>query len=137
MSAIESPSTTPTNAASSLVLSPVLTGRFALRWQHCVVCAFFACVYLVVAYLPLSPAVTWRHLQIGDWILSRRMLPNIDPFLPLADGMPWVTTSWLSEVLLSGIYRIGGAQGLSSCLALLSPLLPMPPLYSFSYVALP
>ena len=91
-----------------------------MRWQHCVVCACFACVYLVVAYLPLSPTVTWRHLQIGDWILSRRMLPNIDPFLPLADGMPWVTTSWLSEVLLSNIYRIGGAQGLSMCLALLT-----------------
>ncbi len=119
MSAIESPSTTPTNAASSLVLSPVLTGRFALRWQHCVVCAFFACVYLMAAYLPLSPVVIWRHLQIGDWILSHRMLPNIDPFLPLADGMPWMTTSWLSEVLLSGVYRIGGAQGLSSCLSLL------------------
>ncbi len=117
MSVIESPPTT--NAASSLSLSPVLTGRFALRWQHGVVCAFFAAVYLLVAYMPLSPMVTWRHLQVGDWILSRRMLPNVDPFLPLADGMPWVTTSWLSEVLLSSVYRIGGAQGLSSCLSLM------------------
>ena len=119
MSAIETTSAKNSHAATALALAPVLSERFALRWPQGALCLFFASVYLIVSYVPLFPAVTWRHVQMGDWILERGLLPNVAPFLPLADGMPWTTTSWLSDVLFSSVHRLAGVQGLSFLLTLL------------------
>ncbi len=75
-------------------------------------------VYLLVSYLPLFHAVTWRHIQSGDGIVAHRAIPAVDPTLPLSDGFRAVTTSWLSDVLFSRIFRAAGLQGMSSTLVI-------------------
>ena len=103
--------------AATPVPTPVLSARWALSWQHFVVCLCYVGVYLLVSYLPLFQSVTWRHVLIGDWILTHGALPQVDPFLPLSDGFRWMPTSWLSDVLLATIWRSYGVQGLSITLA--------------------
>lgn len=99
-------------------LPAVLSARFALSWQQFVVVAVFCALYLLVSYLPLFHAVTWRHVQSGDAIVANRSLPTVDPTLPLSDGFRFVTTSWLSDVMLSQLWHRAGLQGISSALAL-------------------
>lgn len=99
-------------------LPAVLSARFAMTWQQFAVCAGFVMVYLLMSYLPLFQAITWRHVQSGNWIVAHRSLPSVDPALPLSDGFRFVTTSWLSDVMFSQIWRQAGLQGVSSALAL-------------------
>ena len=117
MDTAPNPSTNPV-ALPELTLG--ISARWALRWQHFVVCLGFVAVYLHLAYLPLFHAVTWRHVSMGEWILSHRALPDVEPFLPLSDGFRVAHTSWLSEVLFSTIWRTSGVQGLSCALTLLT-----------------
>jgi hypothetical protein len=58
--------------------------------------------------------VTWRHALVGQSITSTGQLPKVDPTQALADGMSWTTPSWLSDVALSLIERVGGATGLTA-----------------------
>ena len=106
--------------AATPVLTPVLSARSVLSWRQFAVCLFSVSVYLLVAYLPLHQSVTWRHVLMGDWILSHGELPQVQPFLPLSDGFRWVPTSWLGDVLFAAIWRAGGATGLSVALAVVT-----------------
>ena len=108
------------NRAEAPVLMPVLSERYALRGSHFMVCLCCVGVYLLVSYLPLFQSVTWHHVLMGDWILSHRALPQVDPFLPLSDGFRSVPTSWLSDVLMAAIWRGSGMQGLSIALAVVT-----------------
>lgn len=76
-----------------------------------------ALFFLVLCYLPLQPAALWGDLIYGDWIRQHRALPAADPVLPLAEGMPVVDGSWLSQTLLAAVAGAGGAAGLSTLFA--------------------
>lgn len=63
-----------------------------------------------------SPAIlhdgdTWSHIATGDWILSHRAVPHVDPFTFSVAGKPWTAHEWLSEILLALAYRAGGFIG--------------------------
>ncbi len=100
-------------------LTPVLSERYALSaGQFSIVAALTAwCWYL--SYIPLFHAVTWRHAMVGQWIAEHNALPMVDPTLPLADGMDWTTTSWLSDLLLHLLERGGGPLALQATLVVL------------------
>ncbi|MGB7974281.1 MAG: hypothetical protein WCF81_07990, partial [Roseiarcus sp.] len=64
----------------------------------------------------LSPQVlgdgdTWSHVATGEWIIAHRATPRLDPFSGSMAGAPWTAHEWLSEVLLSLAFRLGGWSG--------------------------
>ncbi len=103
--------------AASPTLTPVLNERFVLRWPHAVICGGFCLLFLYLSYIPLFHTETWRHAYFGRHILATATLPATDPALPLADGMPQVTTTWLSQVVMAVCEKYCGAEGLTYLLA--------------------
>ncbi len=55
----------------------------------------------------------WWHLRTGQYIAETHSIPRTDPFSYISQGKEWVTHEWLSELLLYGIYRVGGLGLLS------------------------
>ncbi len=54
-----------------------------------------------------DPGVGW-HLKTGEWILTQRAIPHVDPFLLSSGDKPWVATQWLADVLLTAVYQLAG-----------------------------
>jgi hypothetical protein len=54
----------------------------------------------------------WWHLRTGQLILQNHSLFHADPYSFTRSGQPWVDHEWLSEILMFGLYRGGGACGL-------------------------
>lgn len=68
------------------------------------------------ALAAFSPAVlgdgdTFSHLATGEWIIAHGAAPRADPFSHSLPGAPWVAHEWLSEVLLTLAFRLGGWSG--------------------------
>jgi Flp pilus assembly protein TadD len=79
----------------------------------------------LAAWLSCTPVLdsdVWWHLATGDRILAGSGIPRTDPFTYTALGRPWVTHEWLSEVLFSLLYRLGGIKLLVVFKALLAGL---------------
>lgn len=73
-----------------------------------------ACLlFFVLNNSPVGGPEIWRHVEYGRWILTHGSLPTSDPVLPFAEGMRVVAGSWLSQVVLGGVDRAWGAEGLS------------------------
>jgi hypothetical protein len=61
----------------------------------------------------LSPKVlgdgdTWSHLATGEWIIAHGTVPRADPFSHSMPGAPWTAHEWLSEVLMTLAFGLGG-----------------------------
>ena len=76
--------------------------------------AFLAVALPVLAALiaNLSSVDLAYHLRAGDEILASGALPSTDTWTYTAAGATWVDQQWGAQVLLAGIYRIGGWTGL-------------------------
>jgi hypothetical protein len=98
-------------------LSPVLSARYALQWQHCIVVIAFVLTFLFIGYSPLFHAVTWRHAAIGESILLKHELPIHAPALPLAAGQRWFASTWLGDVAIAATHRAKGVDGISILLS--------------------
>src|SRR5208283_5203256 len=59
----------------------------------------------------LGDGDTWSHLATGDWIIAHGAVPRADPFSHSTPGAPWTAHEWLSEVLLTLAFRLGGWSG--------------------------
>jgi hypothetical protein len=57
--------------------------------------------------------VSW-HIATGQWILDHRAIPQTDPFSFTWAGKPWVPIEWLAEVIMAGVYRVGGYSGIAA-----------------------
>jgi hypothetical protein len=61
-----------------------------------------------IAIAPATdPDLGW-HLGTGRWILQNRQIPLTDPFSWSVPGRKWIAHEWLTEVLMHGIYQLGG-----------------------------
>jgi len=65
---------------------------------------------------------TWWHLGAGRWMAENRQLLTTDPFSLTRAGEAWTNPSWLAQLLLYGIYRLGGLPGLNVLTALMVTL---------------
>ncbi len=76
--------------------------------------AFLAVALPVLAALVanLSSVDLAYHLRAGDQILSGGGIPASDTWTYTAAGATWVDQQWGAQVILAGIYRIGGWTGL-------------------------
>ena len=69
-------------------------------------------VWLVFNYQPLWHTDLWGHLNYGRLIVAEQALPLTEPTLPLASGVPFRDTAWLSQVIGYGMYAWQGVAGL-------------------------
>ncbi|GIX04012.1 MAG: hypothetical protein KatS3mg113_1018 [Planctomycetaceae bacterium] len=70
------------------------------------------CIYLWYSVQPLWHTDLWGHLSYGRWMWEHGRLPDPEPLMPLAHGMPFVNTSWLAQLLGYAGYRWAGLAGL-------------------------
>jgi hypothetical protein len=61
-----------------------------------------------MAMRPIADPDFWWHLRTGQWIVETHAIPHADPFSFTNPGKTWIAHEWLSEILIYGIYRIGG-----------------------------
>lgn len=61
---------------------------------------------------PLWHTDVWGHLTYGEWIWNHRQVPKSEPLMPLAEGVPWVDTAWLSQLGTLGLWNLWGLVGL-------------------------
>jgi hypothetical protein len=54
----------------------------------------------------------WWHLSGGQWILSHHRVPQLDPFTFGSQDRKWVDIHWGFQILMSGVYAVGGVAGL-------------------------
>lgn len=78
-------------------------GRIPASLQAPPVLAAFAAalgvLYVVFNFLPLWHTDVWGHAAYGRWIARTGHVPVTEPLMPLARGMPFVDTAWLSQWL--------------------------------------
>jgi len=65
----------------------------------------------------------WWHLATGKLIQEQGAIPREDPFSYTKSGAPWITHSWLAELLFYELYARGGVRSLIFLRSLLSGLL--------------
>jgi hypothetical protein len=72
-------------------------------------------IFLFFCLRPLWHTDVWGHLAYGRVIWNAKSLPVTEPLLPLAQGMRFVDTAWLSQLVGYGAFRrldVPGLQGL-------------------------
>src|SRR5262245_10405667 len=88
------------------------TVRFDVR--RSLVFALLCFVFSHYARQPLYHTDLWGHLAYGRLICRTRAIPETEPFMPLARGVPLVDSAWLSQVAAYGAYATGGAAALQA-----------------------
>lgn len=88
------------------VLSP------ARRFEACV---FMALLLLLVGVAPTrfmqDPGTFW-HTRIGLDFLETGQLPQADTFTYTMPGKAWISQYWLCEIIMAGLYKLGGWDAL-------------------------
>ncbi len=51
---------------------------------------------------------TWWHLASGRWIVKHGTIPGMDTLSWTVPDHPWINVQWLYDVIIYGIYRLGG-----------------------------
>lgn len=56
-------------------------------------------MYVLLSYRPLWHTDIWGHLSYGRLIVASKSVPVTEPLMPLASGVPFVDTAWLSQAI--------------------------------------
>lgn len=59
----------------------------------------------------LQDADTYWQTVIGQWIIDHRATPTVDIYSFTKKGEPWISSSWLAQVLYAVAYRLAGWAG--------------------------
>lgn len=70
-----------------------------------------AWVYVLCVF-PLSDTDFWWHLKTGELIWSRGEVPQTDWYLFTDYDKPWIDLHWGFQVLIAGLYALGGADAI-------------------------
>ena len=69
----------------------------------------------------LRDSDTYWQIAMGQWILDHAALPRVDLYSFTRAGEPWVSSSWLAQVLFAASYNLAGWAGpivlASACIA--------------------
>ena len=55
---------------------------------------------------------TWWHMAAGRWIVENGRVPYTDTLSYTVPDNPWINLQWLFDVLLYGVYSLGGENAL-------------------------
>lgn len=74
-------------------------------------------IFLTFCLKPIWHTDIWGHITYGQTLWQLGRIPAEEPLLPLAQGMPFIDTAWLSQLLSYGVLRgfgLAGIQGLTA-----------------------
>ncbi len=72
----------------------------------------YALAWSLAAWFPLTDADIWWHLASAREMLLQKSLLHSDPFTFTAEGAPWTNIHSLYQLIIYGIYSLGGAGAL-------------------------
>jgi hypothetical protein len=61
--------------------------------------------------LLLGDSDTYWHIAVGKWILAHGAFPHTDIYSFTKTGEPWISSSWLAQVLFAAAYERAGWAG--------------------------
>ena len=73
---------------------------------------FAGLIYCFLNYQPLWHTDLWGHLSYGRLISQTGILPTTEPLMPLAAGVAFVDTAWLSQTVGYAAYQYMGAPAI-------------------------
>lgn len=94
----------------SLVNSIAMQSRARVLVPLCVGAGAYL-FFLYVGDSLLQDSDTFWQIRIGQWILDHRALPTTDFYSFTRSGAPWISTSWLSQVLFAFSHAQWGWAG--------------------------
>jgi len=92
-------------------LSPTTTrqaGRFVLTLDHVWLAVSLMLIALRPLLTPIPPNDFWWHLATGRAIITQGAIPVVDSFSYTQAGQPFFNQGWLAQLLMYGIYQLGG-----------------------------
>ena len=90
-------------------------GARRVPWEGAALAAAFAFALVLPACDNFD---IWWHLRTGQYILEQRQVPRADMYSFVARGTRWVNPSWLADVGLFCLWRVGDAAALRALTAL-------------------
>jgi len=94
---------------------PQRPGRFYTRLNL----ALILLVGFFVAHAQIRDYDLWWHLAAGRWMVAHHALPRFDAFSFTSAGNEWIDLHWLFELILYGVFRLAGGEGLLALLTLI------------------
>lgn len=82
-----------------------------LTIERSAILILFGLLFALATRVPIDTD-TWWHLRAGEYTLTQGMI-YADPFSFSKAGAPWINHSWLSQIVLTFTWRIGGNFGLA------------------------
>ncbi|MFM1781941.1 MAG: hypothetical protein RLZZ181_738, partial [Pseudomonadota bacterium] len=79
---------------------------------------FLLIFFLLFVFTSLFDADYFWHLKTGEFIFTHQGLPSGDIFSYTQPGKVWVLHEWLFEVILFGLYKMGGSIFINLFIAL-------------------
>ena len=61
--------------------------------------------------LMLGDSDTYWHIAVGKWILAHGAFPHADIYSFTKTGEPWISSSWLAQVLFAAAFACAGWAG--------------------------
>jgi hypothetical protein len=94
--------------------APARTLRLSLGLRQVVVLVASLTAFGLVVFNPrvLNDGDTYWHLASGGWMLAHLRVPHVDVFSFTHGGQPWVAHEWLSEIIMTLVFRAGGWTGI-------------------------
>jgi hypothetical protein len=59
----------------------------------------------------LRDSDTYWHIAAGKWIIAHHAVPRVDIYSFTKAGEPWISTSWLAQVLYGEAFELAGWAG--------------------------
>jgi hypothetical protein len=94
--------------------SPPLSLRVSIGLRELVVVGACLVAFWLVVFNPraLNDGDTYWHLATGGWMLAHHQVPHLDPFSFTHGGQPWVAHEWLSEIVMTLVWRAADWTGI-------------------------
>jgi hypothetical protein len=101
-------------ATTSAAASPAQSLRLSVGMRELVIVAACLSIFWIVDFNPraLNDGDTYWHLGAGGWMLDHLRVPHTDPFSFTHGGQPWVPHEWLSEIIMTVVWRAAGWTGI-------------------------
>ncbi len=97
-----------------LVQDEAARGDFMLRWAVVLLAFLMGCTFI-------AESPTLVHVKTGEYLATHGIWPPAnDVFSYTVSDRPWINLSWLFDLVLAGVYAVGGAIGLTLFKALLA-----------------
>ncbi|HLW99681.1 MAG TPA: hypothetical protein VKR82_13620 [Candidatus Acidoferrales bacterium] len=97
--------------AASQTITPQTIWQLAFSFPAMLGVILVGAVGTIARTFFVDPDVWW-HVKFGQVILATHHLPTTDIYSFSVAGQHWIDAEWLGDVLLGGMYRLGGLRGL-------------------------